>query len=135
MTTMNIIRINLDKAGIIVSVLCAIHCLSLPILVSILPLIGLQFLSNEIVEFIFILLALFIATLSLSGSYFKIHRNFFPIAVLLIGFLILIVGRNLFEEFEVVLTVTGALVVITAHIINWKLSNKTLAIKTKLCDL
>jgi hypothetical protein len=129
MTTINNTRINLDKAGIIVSALCAIHCLTLPVLVSVLPLIGLQFLADKIVEFILILVALFIATLSLSGSYLKIHRNFFPIAVIFIGFLILIIGRNLFEESEVILTVSGALLVITAHIFNWKLSNKIIAAK------
>lgn len=66
------IRINkevLDKLGILASVACAVHCAVLPLVITVLPLIGMEFLANEWVEISMICLAIGIGAWSLVGAY------------------------------------------------------------------
>jgi hypothetical protein len=112
---------RLDQLGITASVACAIHCALLPLLITTLPLLGLEFLANIWVEICMICLSLFIGTYSLSTSYPK-HKRIVPIAMLLTGFLFIGFGHLLFETIEAVLVPTGGLIIATAHWMNWKYS-------------
>jgi hypothetical protein len=54
------IRHTLDKVGIAVTSLCAIHCIMLPVLLPVLPLLGLTAVHNLALElFVFMLSMLF----------------------------------------------------------------------------
>ncbi|HEY2583370.1 MAG TPA: MerC domain-containing protein, partial [Mucilaginibacter sp.] len=50
---------GLDNVGMTASVLCAIHCALVPLLITSLPLLGLGFLANPWLEWSMIILALF----------------------------------------------------------------------------
>jgi MerC mercury resistance protein len=56
----------LDLAGICLSLLCAAHCLLMPVLITTLPLIGLGALVTERTEGVLVLIALIVAAGSLS---------------------------------------------------------------------
>ena len=43
-------RIDLDKAGATASLACAVHCALMPLVVTLLPLVGLGFLADERTE-------------------------------------------------------------------------------------
>lgn len=51
---------NLDKLGVGVSLLCAVHCAALPLIISSLPLLGLKIFGNPLIETSIILLSLII---------------------------------------------------------------------------
>ena len=55
-----------DTTGACLSVACAVHCLAMPLLVAVLPLIGLGFLANESAELVLILVAIGLAVGSLA---------------------------------------------------------------------
>ena len=61
---------------------CAIHCLAMPLLGTVLPLIGLSFLANERVEFILIASAIGLAIGSLAWGVRR-HRNWRAFLVLI----------------------------------------------------
>lgn len=111
----------LDQFGITASIACAVHCAALPLVITYLPLIGLEFLANAWVEIGMIVLSLMIGTMSLSASYKK-HKNALPVLVLIIGFGLIATGHFLLHELESVLIPLGGFTIAGAHYINWKLS-------------
>jgi hypothetical protein len=113
---------KLDKIGICVSVLCAVHCALLPLVVTLLPLIGFRFLANEYFEMAIIATSLYIGYTSLRGSYRK-HDNIRPLLIITQGFIIIFIGKILIaQRYEWLLLTTGGLLIATAHFYNSKLS-------------
>ncbi len=116
--------VNLDKIGISASVLCAIHCAFLPILITMLPLLGIGFLLKGWTESLMIILSILIAGVSIGSSY-KIHQKCLPLVLLMIG-LVLILVAHLFlpENLEHIVLPAGGLTVATAHYFNWSYAGK-----------
>jgi len=114
---------KLDHIGFTASALCAVHCALMPFVITLLPLVGLEFLSSIWVEIGVIALSLVVGISSLIPSYLKYHRKLLPIVLLLIGFL-LIFGTHLlhFHELEPILVPLGGIGIALAHYINWRLN-------------
>lgn len=113
---------TLDVIASISSLICAIHCAALPILLSFSSLSSLQFLENPYIEWSFILAGLVFVFVSLWPSYTKIHHQTKPLLFAAIGFGFIAIGRLDFTElWEVCNTVFGATLVSLAHYFNWKL--------------
>lgn len=111
---------NLDAFGFSASLLCALHCLAMPVLLSVVPITGVQFLDNPLIEYSFIVLSLVVAGSSLIRSYFKYHRDAFPLQLLSAGFLFIIGGRFPGHEgAEGILTAIGGICIALAHYTNW----------------
>lgn len=112
----------IDFIAITSSILCAIHCAVLPILISFSALGSLQFLDNEWIEWSLIIFGFLLAIGSLLPSYQKVHRVLRPLWYAGIGFLFIAVSRLEFSEWwETGNTVFGACIVAYAHYRNWKL--------------
>ncbi len=118
------ININYDKIAISFSVVCALHCLLLPIVVIFLPSISATFLGTE--DFHKTLLYFFIPSsiiaLSLGckmhGKYEVYSYGFFGIGALLFASF----GHDYFGEVgEIFLTLIGAGIVSLGHYKNQKL--------------
>jgi hypothetical protein len=114
---------SLDIAGIWTSLLCAVHCLFLP-LVSVSAFSGLVFLADSKIENAVILISAALGATSLLPSYFRHHRNIKAIGFLLSGFFLIVLSRFLGGVHEVVLTTVGATLVSAAHVINFRLCKK-----------
>jgi len=113
---------TVDIIALTSSLICAVHCAAVPILLSFSSLASLHFLHHPMIEWSFISLGLVFVIVSLWPSYKKIHFNAKPLFVALVGFGLIALGRlNSTETWEVVNTVTGAVVVSSAHFVNWKL--------------
>lgn len=116
---------KLDGIGFTVSSLCAIHCVLMPFAISLLPLIGLEFLAEPWVEVSIILFSVILGTWSLIPAYRKFHQNLKPIIFLIIGFVFILGAHFLgFHEFEPVLMPIGGMSIAAAHYFNWKLSKR-----------
>ena len=114
---------RLDRLGMTASTLCAIHCALVPIFLTTLPLLGLEFLSNEWVEVSMIIVSVILGTLSLSMSYRKQHRKLFPFIVLFSGFALIATGHfSGIESLEPILIPLGGFTVAAAHLVNWRLN-------------
>lgn len=112
---------RLDQLGMTASIACAIHCAALPLVVTVLPLVGLEFLANIWVEITMICLSLMIGAWSLISTYSK-HGNLAPLFVLLTGFVLIATGHFVFERIEPILVPLGGFTIAAAHYINWKLN-------------
>lgn len=115
---------NLDHLGMTASVLCAIHCALVPVFLSILPLLGLEFLANPWVEIAMILVSVALAIFSLLTSYRSKHRRLLPFMILGTGFTFIFAGHFYAAAYlESVLVPVGGFIVASAHLVNWRLNN------------
>ncbi len=115
------VGLHLDFIGFGASLLCALHCAALPLLLSLAPLAGLQVLENPKIEYAIILTSFFIASLSLGHGYFRLHSKILGLTILLLGFFAIGSAHFLVPEYyETMLTTAGAILVAMAHVVNWK---------------
>ena len=114
-----------DKFAIGLSLICAIHCLALPLLLIILPsMIALQ-LDNEIFHTLIIITVLPVSIFALTLGYKK-HKHNWLLIVGFTGLLLLVIAVILGEETtgefgEKLLTVLGASLVAAGHLWNFRL--------------
>ena len=114
-----------DKFAIGLSLICAIHCLALPLLLIILPsMIALQ-LDNEVFHTLIIITVLPVSIFALTLGY-KQHKSNWLLMLGLTGLLLLVIAVILGEETtgefgEKLLTVLGASLVAAGHLWNFRL--------------
>ncbi|MGP1992918.1 MerC domain-containing protein [Zobellia laminariae] len=119
---MKIKKNTIDLIALSSALICAIHCMAIPMLLSISALNSLYFLENPYVEGIFISLGIVFVFTSLWPSYKKIHFQAKPLLYAALGFIFIALGRlNLTELWEITNTVTGSVLISLGHFLNWKL--------------
>jgi len=112
---------RLDGAGMTASILCAIHCAVVPLLITVLPLAGLGFLANPFIEWSMIIFAAFIGSYAIGLSYVRIHHRLPPVLLLIAGFLVIIVGHVFVSGWhEAIVVPLGGLLIATAHFFNFR---------------
>ena len=118
------IKLNWDALGIGTSVLCAIHCALLPVLVTTLPVFGINIVHNLVFEWGMIGLAFVVGSYSLFHGYIKHHRSLRPVLIFSTGFIFLIL-KQFFTEFEIPLLFVAVACIISAHYYNYRLCHRT----------
>lgn len=109
----------IDASAITLSGLCVVHCLALPLLAAFLPLAG-AWSEAEWVHKVFVAFALplsgFAIIRGLSGPGWRVF-----VGLAVGGLLLLLVGAfvEALHEVETPITVTGALMLASAHIWRW----------------
>ncbi len=113
-----------DQAGIVLTSLCLVHCLVLPFLIAILPMLGAHFAPDERIHWALSYLATPVAVLALWPGYRQHGRR----SVMLVGFIGLamifvgpLVSRLSGELAEQVVTGLGGFELIGAHLMNRRL--------------
>lgn len=111
-----------DKLAIACSGMCMIHCLLLPIVIS-MSTVGLfaDWLTDEWIHQVMLLPVVLLAALSLPGAYNK-HKNQWPLLLGGLGISLLLSALLLAESLETILTVLGSCTLIIAHLWNRNLS-------------
>jgi hypothetical protein len=116
------IAAQLDTLGMFSSLLCAIHCAGIPLLLAFTTWSGLLVLSNPYIEITIVCLSIGLALASIFPSYRKLHKKLNAIVLVTIGFMLIAFGHIVsIAIWEVVSTSLGALLVASAHIENWRL--------------
>ena len=110
----------LDAAAVLLSGLCLLHCLALPLVVAGLPLLAQYSESHLHLQILLIVVPLSVVALALG---YRRHRNANIIWAGAAGLLILFVGatvvhNNLGETADRIVTITGSLVLAAAHYFN-----------------
>ena len=111
----------LDKLGIWASGLCAFHCLSLPILIPMVPLVGASFFAQDWFERTILSMSMIVGFWALFAGFYRYHRQIYPLYSLALGGLIYW-NKDMFgESYEPFTIAVGAFLIIGAHIANLKL--------------
>ncbi len=107
-----------DQLGAGLSLACAAHCMATPLLLSLLPFVGLGFLADESVETLLLGTSLVLAVGSLCWG-FRVHHQRRTLLLLGAAFLLIVAGRFSPEETaEVVCVVLGAGLLAVGHLLN-----------------
>jgi hypothetical protein len=111
----------IDSLGTTVSIVCAIHCSVFPLLVGVLPLLGLGFLLGDGVEKIFIAASLILAGSSFTWG-FRYHRRFHIFVFLLSALVLISAGRYWVDDpHEPSIVISGTLILAAGHFLNRRL--------------
>ena len=129
----------MKKVGLLASLICAIHCTALPLLMILIPTTGVYLFINENFEFLLLGLSLLFNITNLCFGY-KQHRSNKAVAVLAVGLFIFVIGRSMhhhnyqngfqFDLFNIFM-VSGGLLMALSSLVNDKLCKhcKTCEIK------
>src|ERR1700750_374737 len=96
------IQVNWDALGVATSVVCAIHCAALPLVLTSFPLFGINILHNNFFESGMIALAFVIGSVALYHGYKRHHHRILPLLIFSTGFIFL-VSKQLFPVYEILL--------------------------------
>jgi MerC mercury resistance protein len=110
-----------DSLGASVSIACAIQCTLVPLLIGVLPLVGLGFLAGDNLETIFLAISIVLALGSFSWG-FRHQRRLHIFLFLIGGFALVFMGRVWVDEaFEIAFVVPGTLALAAGHLLNRRL--------------
>ena len=110
-------RLDLYAAGL--SALCLLHCLALPLLVTIVPLFA-QTAESELVHQLLVV-ATVPVSLRVIRKTFAVHRNRLFIAVVLVGLGLLMLAAfvEAVSAYEEPITVVGGVLLCSTHLWHW----------------
>ena len=109
---------TLSSWSIFLSLLCAIHCMAMPILIATVSLAGIQFISDPFYEILTILGSMLLATLALLSSYSN-HKNINPMLVFGLSFFLILPGLFIQNHNLVAL---GSVISAVALFYNWRVN-------------
>ena len=128
------LRINWDGLGVLTSVICAIHCALLPIILPVLPFFGVNIIHNDFFEWGMIALAFVIGAYSLYHGFIKHHHSYKPLYLFVIGFVFLVMKQLYVTEIlkehktgnpiETSLLIIAVVFVIAGHFLNYRYCTK-----------
>lgn len=113
-------RINWDALGAGASFVCAIHCAALPLLLSVVPLMGISFFENPYIEYSLMFISFIIGLIALYRGYSH-HKGTLPIVLFATGFPLLVFSHIKLQGI-ISFSIIGfaALLIIGAHILNYR---------------
>ncbi len=127
------LKINYDALGIAASVACAIHCALLPLVLTSLPVLGINIINNTWFEVFMILLAAAIGSYSLTHGYKKHHHHKQAIYIFALGITMLLL-KQIFHAYQTWFLVPAVILIVTAHYINYRQCRKAAHCHTEDCN-
>jgi hypothetical protein len=112
-------KVNWDVVGAATSLACAIHCALLPLILSSLPLFGINIINNLSFELFMILLAFAIGAYSLYHGWKKHHRRWLPFIVFTMG-MVLLFCKQLWHNYQLDFLIPAVVLIISAHYLNFR---------------
>lgn len=117
------LKINWDALGVTTSLVCAIHCALLPLLLASLPIFGFDIIKNEFFEYFMIGLAFVVGLYALSHGFRKHHRRILPLVIFTIGILLLF-AKQIWHAFHIWLLIPAVIAIVSAHWLNYRYSRQ-----------
>jgi hypothetical protein len=112
-------KLNLDALGVTASVLCAIHCAILPLVVATLPILGVNILHNALFEYGMIAFAFLIGTTALWHGFHHHHRRPGP-WLLFTGGMCCLIAKEIWPVYELGFLPFAVVLIVGAHWLNYR---------------
>ena len=112
-------HVILDKIGMATSFLCAIHCMALPLLLTVGLIGGMTWLEHDLVEWSLIVFAVTVAVASFGRSYHDHHELLLPTILAISGCILLLISLTVSGIIEHLIAALGGLMLATGHYIKW----------------
>jgi hypothetical protein len=116
-----------DAIGVVVSAACILHCIAVPLLLGLLPALGLGFLAKDGFHQILAVVVLLVAAVAFVPGY-RLHKKNGVLVFGLSG-VVLLGGAAFYPDLptgvEAIITSSGGALLVTAHILNRRAANHT----------
>lgn len=112
-------KVNWDALGVTASLACAIHCAVLPLLLTSLPIFGINIIDNVQFEYLMIAIAFGVGVYSLWHGYKKHHHSLVPIPLFAFGILLLL-AKQIWHEYQFWFLPFAVILIISAHYTNYR---------------
>ncbi len=126
-------KINYDALGIAASIACAIHCALLPLILTSLPILGINIINNLYFEIGMILLAMIIGIYSLNHGFKKHHHKKLPIIIFIVGMILLII-KQIYHQYQIWFLIPAVVLIVSAHFINYRKCQQAAHCHTDDCN-
>ena len=110
----------LSSWSIFLSLLCAIHCMAMPILIATVSLAGMQFISDPFYEVLIILGSILLAVFALFSSYAN-HKNTSPMLIFGLSLFLVLPGLLIHNHNLIAL---GSVFSAVALFYNWQVNRR-----------
>ena len=121
-------KVNWDFMGIATSVACAIHCALLPVIITNLPVFGINIIHNTFFEWGMIALAFIVGCYSLVHGFIRHHKNYLPFFVFFTG-IIFLIAKQFFAGYEYLFLAFAVCLIISSHLFNYRYCHQS-----KVCN-
>lgn len=115
---------TLDRLGIWMSGLCALHCLALPVLIPLLPIISSAFFAQVWFERLILSASLLMGAIALFYGASRYHGRFYPMGLLAAGGVIYWFKDIFGHHYEPFTIAVGAFLIIAGHWVNMRLCRR-----------
>ncbi len=116
--------LSLNILSNLLTIICAIHCALLPILITILPFFGLKFGFSPLIETSLVISIVIFCSINLYRGFTWHHHNKFIIVLFLVGLITLISSIFLSDSLEYFVHIIGAMIVTISQLWNTLLCRK-----------
>ena len=116
-------KFNWDVLGITTSLACAIHCAVLPLLLTSLPVFGINIIDNVSFEYFMVVLAFLVGCFSLYHGFRKHHHNIFPVLLFSAGILFLL-AKQAWHYWQYWFLLPAVVLIVAAHYLNYRLCRR-----------
>jgi drug/metabolite transporter superfamily protein YnfA len=118
---------HMHKLGASLSLLCGIHCLLTPFVVTAMPFAGKEILGNEAIEAVIMFFSVGLAAFMLIKDSLKLHGKYSALMLLVAGISILF--YNYFSHTHDhsgvgLLSAFGGIIIFAAFVLNWHLGRR-----------
>jgi len=117
-------QIQIDRIGVMASLLCAVHCSVIPLALAYGALAGLSWMTNPVLEVLFIGTAMIAAFFSVSRSLHRHDHAYHAMSFMILGFVLIISSHALFHSYEILFATLGGISIASGHFINGYMSQK-----------
>lgn len=117
-------RYIIDKVGVWLTSLCAVHCLLFPLILPLAPLLASSFVASEWFERAILTFSILIGFAALFIGFHRYHRQLYPIYSLALGGLLYWNKEMFGHDLEPLAVTIGAIFIVAAHIFNMRLCKK-----------
>jgi hypothetical protein len=118
------LKLNWDRVGIMTSVICAIHCALLPLIITSLPVLGVNIIHNAYFEWGMIFLAYAVGSYSLYHGFIRHHRQWTPVILFTVG-CVFLAAKQFTESWQYVFLLLAVILIISAHYMNYRLCHRS----------
>lgn len=122
-------RINWDFFGIVTSIACAVHCAILPLIISSLPIFGINIVNNSLFEWLMIGIAFVIGSVAVLHGYSSHHKSLTPFYLFIAGFSFL-VFKQFFHDQEFIFLTPAVCFILYAHFLNYRYTRQAISNKS-----
>lgn len=112
-------RINRDFFGMVTSVACAV----LPLLISSLPIFGINIVNNPLFEWLMIAIAFVVGAYAVLHGFWRHHKSLLPFFLFSGGFMFLVI-KQIFHHLEIYFLVPAVILILYAHFLNYRYTTR-----------